>query len=96
MRQIDEIKLRTVTITADTGGFPAQAVTTKTVYADIKDVRQSEFYQAAAIGKRVDIVFVINDDEWNGETEIEYGGSVYAVTRKQPWRGRTELTCTRM
>lgn len=93
---INEIKLRTLTITADSGGFPTQTVVTKTVYADIKDVRQSEFYQAGASGKKVDIVFVINEDEWNGETEVEYLSSVYTVTRKQNWKGRVELVCTRM
>lgn len=93
---INEIKLRTLTITADSGGFPTQGVDTKTVYADVRDVRQSEFYQADAAGKRVDIVFVINSDEWNGATEVEYDSVVYNIARKQNWRGRVELTCSRM
>ncbi len=96
MRQIDEVKLRTLTITADGGGFPSQTVVTKTVYADIKDVRQSEFYAADAAGKRVDIVLVINNDEWNGATEVEYDSAVYTIVRKQNWHGKVELTCARM
>jgi SPP1 family predicted phage head-tail adaptor len=71
-------------------------VTEKTVYADIKSVRQSEFYAAEASGKKVDLVFVVNADEWNGATEIEYGSLVYSVVRAQDWKGRTELTCSRM
>lgn len=97
MRQIDEVKLRTLTITADTGGFPTQTVTTRTVYADKKSVRQSEFYAADAAGKRVDIVFVINADEWLGETELEHEGLIYTVARSyQVGLGRVELTCARM
>ena len=46
--------------------------------------------------KKVDLVFVVNADEWNGATEIEYGSLVYSVVRAQDWKGRTELTCSRM
>lgn len=92
----DVIKLRTLSITSDAAGFSSTAVTEKTVYADIKSVRQSEFYAAEAIGKKVDLVFVVNADEWNGATEIEYGSLVYSVVRAQDWKGRTELTCSRM
>ena len=92
----DVIKLRTLSITPDAAGFSSTAVTEKTVYADIKSVRQSEFYAAEASGKKVDLVFVVNADEWNGATEIEYGSLVYSVVRAQDWKGRTELTCSRM
>ena len=92
----DVIKLRTLSVTSDAGGFSSTVVATKTVYADIKDVRQSEFYAANASGKRVDIVFVVNDDEWNGATEVEYDSAVYTIVRKQNWHGKVELTCARM
>jgi len=92
----DVIKLRTLSVTSDAGGFSSTVVAEKTVYADIKSVRQSEFYAAEASGKKVDLVFVVNADEWNGATEIEYGSLVYSVVRAQDWKGRTELTCSRM
>lgn len=92
----DVIKLRTLSITSDAAGFSSTAVTEKTVYADIKSVRQSEFYAAEASGKKVDLVFVVNADEWNGATEIEYRSLVYSVVRAQNWKGRIELTCSRM
>ena len=92
----DVIKLRTLSVTSDAGGFSSTVVTEKTVYADIKSVRQSEFYAAEASGKKVDLVFVVNADEWNGATEIEYESLVYSVVRAQDWKGRTELTCSRM
>lgn len=92
-----EIKLRAVTVTADSGGAPSKAVTTTTVYADEKSVRQSEFYAAEAKGKRLDVVLVINADEWNGATEVEHKGVVYEIVRAyQAGLGRVELTCARM
>ena len=36
-----------------------------------KSVRQSEYYAADAQGKRLDMVLVINADDWNGATEVE-------------------------
>lgn len=92
----DVIKLRTLTISTDISGFKATTASTKTIFAEIKDVRQSEFYAADAVGKKVDIVFVINPEEWNGATEVEYDSVNYSIVRKQNWHGRVELTCTRM
>jgi SPP1 family predicted phage head-tail adaptor len=97
MRMIEEIKLRTLTITADAGGFPTQTVATKTVYAEKKSVRQSEFFQADASGRKAEIVFVVNADEFGNETEVEFGGVVYSIYRTyQAGLGRVELYCQRM
>jgi SPP1 family predicted phage head-tail adaptor len=90
------IKLRTLTVTADSGGFPSEAVSTVEVYADTKSVRQTEYYAADANGKRLDTVLVINADEWNGATEAELNGVVYEIVRAyQVGLGRVELTCAR-
>ena len=67
-----------------------------TADAKIDDIRQSEFYAADAVGKKVDVVFIINPEEWNGATEVEYDSAIYSIVRKQSWHGRVELTCTRM
>ena len=96
MRMEHVVKLRTVTVTADTGGFPTKAVSTVDVFADMKSVRQSEFYAANANGKRLDNVLVINADDWNGATEVELNGVVYSIERAyQVGLGRVELTCSR-
>ena len=71
MRMDKIVKLRTLTVTSDSGGFPSKSVSTVEVYADTKSVRQSEYYAADAKGKRLELVLVINADDWNGATEAE-------------------------
>ena len=96
MRMEHVVKLRTLTVTADSDGFPSKSVNTMEVYADQKSVRQSEYYAADAQGKRLDMVLVINADDWNGATEVEYNNTVYNIERAyQVGLGRIELTCAR-
>ena len=96
MRMEHVVKLRTITVTSDSGGFPSKSVSTMEVYADQKSVRQSEYYAADAQGKRLDMVLVINADDWNGATEVEYNSVVYNIERAyQVGLGRVELTCSR-
>ena len=96
MRMEHVVKLRTITVTSDSGGFPSKSVSTMEVYADQKSVRQSEYYAADAQGKRLDMVLVINADDWNGATEVEYNNTVYNIERAyQVGLGRVELTCAR-
>ena len=96
MRMEHVVKLRTITVTSDSGGFPSKSVSTMEVYADQKSVRQSEYYAADAQGKRLDMVLVINADDWNGATEVEYNSVVYNIERAyQVGLGRVELTCAR-
>lgn len=89
------VKLRTVTVTADSGGFASDSVSTVTVYADKLSVRQSEFYAANAVGKSLELVLRINADDWNGATEVEFNGAVYEIVRAYTKAGRVELTCAR-
>lgn len=108
MRMLDEIVLRKVTRTQSASGYPVETVAETAVYADVMSVKRSEFYSAGATGVRADIAFVINADEYDGQTEVEYGGSVYNVVRtyqmaesRTPARSyggeinRIELTCAR-
>lgn len=96
MRMDKIVKLRTLTTTSDSGGFPSKSVSTVEVYADTKSVRQSEYYAADAKGKRLELVLVINADDWNGATEAELNGVVYTIERAyQKGLVRVELTCAR-
>lgn len=108
MRMLDEIKLRTVTKTPGAGGYVSESVSASTVYADVMSVKRSEFYAAGAAGMKADIVFVVNADEYAGQTEVEYDGKIYKVVRTyqlaesrtsaRSYRGdinRIELTCAR-
>lgn len=51
------------------------------VIAMKKSVRQSEFYQAAAIGLKPEITFVTWSFEYKGELEIEHEGKKYRIIR---------------
>lgn len=108
MRMLDEITLRAITRTQSASGYPVETVTETTVYADVMSVKRSEFYSAGAAGMRADIVFIINADEYDGQTEIEYNGSIYNVVRTYQMAesrtsantyggdiNRIELTCAR-
>ena len=81
MRMLDEIVLRAKTTTQYARGYSVEAVTERLVYADVLSVTRAEHYAAQGAGTRADVVFVVSVDEYCGETEVEYGGKVYDVTR---------------
>ena len=91
----DRIKLRTVTSTF-VDGIYTDTATTKEVWADVQSAKRSEFYSALSAGQRVDIVFVVNTDDYTEQTEVEYRSKVYKVLRVyQTTPDYIELTCTR-
>lgn len=54
----------------------------KTVFASLKSISQSEFYQAQAVGLRPEVKFILA--EW-----LDYGGE--KVVRYTPFGSQTEL-----
>lgn len=96
MRMLDEIALLGVARTQDANGYPVESPSTRTVYADIRSVGYREFYAAQADVNRPEIIFLINPDEYDGQTKVAYGGKNYRVIRPYtPPRGYTELHCVR-
>lgn len=95
MRMTDEIIL--VSLTAGTGSLSGPPVRTETTaYADVMSIGSAEFWRADASGKRMDIKFAINPDEYAGQMEVRYGGVTYGVVRTYlPPRGYQELYCAR-
>lgn len=90
------LTLRAVTTTSDANAKAVQSVTSTDVFAEPKGVKRGEFYAAQANGRRIDAVFEVNTDEYNGQTEAVYSGITYDITRTYPVSlGRTELICTR-
>lgn len=71
---------------------------TKTnVYTTKKSVRQTEFYQSAGAGIRLEVVFEIHSFEYNGETLVEFEGKRYIVERSFDKNSDTvELICRRL
>lgn len=70
--------------------------TPRTVFANKKSVRQSEFYQAMAAGMKPEIVFEVMVADYNEEPKVKYGDDkYYRVIRTYSANGeRIELVCT--
>ena len=66
----------------------------RTIFANVKSVRQSEFYAAQTAGKKPEIVLVVRAAEYAGEEKIEYNGEEYYFIRCFSKNGELlELVC---
>ena len=68
---------KTVNDIGDTISVPVE----RKVYVDSKSARQSEFYQAQAVGLRAEIMFEMRRTEYNGEQRIKYDEEEYDIIR---------------
>ena len=67
------------------------------VFCNIKSVRASEFYNAANVGLKPELVFVIHPYEYSGEKKVKFNGKEYRVIRTyQVNSEEIELTCERV
>jgi SPP1 family predicted phage head-tail adaptor len=91
----DVIELISSTAGKNLNGFPtASSETFKQVFANKKSATRSEFYQAAAAGMKVDIVFEIRLVDYSGEKEIRYNSKRHKVIRTYETGGdNIELSC---
>lgn len=63
-------------------------------YAEVKSIRQSEAYQAAAVGLKVEIMCVIWNFEYNKEEYLIYNDIEYKISRTYITdEEKIELTC---
>ena len=96
MRMLDEITLIAKITTQGSDGYPTETTTSTTVYADVRSVGYREFYSAQADTMRAEIVFLVNPDDYDGQTQLTYGSKKYHVIRTYTApRGYTELHCAR-
>lgn len=51
------------------------------VYAEIKSISQSEFYQAKGAGLKAEIKFILYESEYDHETKLLYNDMQYEVIR---------------
>ena len=94
MRMDEQLVLIDTVTTVNDVGIPVLTETKTTVWADKLSAKRSEHYAANAAGIRVDIVFSVNADDYDGQTEVEWNSTKYNVVRSyQAGRGRVELTC---
>lgn len=91
----ERIKLRAVT-TTNVGGFPQTYISETSIWADKKSVKRTEYYQAAAAGKKIDVVLAVNAIDFNDQTELEYNNAIYNIERTyQVKNDIVELSCVR-
>lgn len=92
----DVIKIVYIAETVDDEGYPTEGeVKTEEIFATKKSVRSSEFYQAASIGKAVQVVFEIHTFEFvEGAKYIEFNNKRYAIVRDYENGEITEVVCT--
>lgn len=87
--------------TVDEYGDTIVTETERTVFAELKSIGQSEFYQAQAVGLKPEIKFVLPDFlEYNNEKKLKYAPfnaeeEVYTVIRTYRNNNELELVCKR-
>lgn len=89
------IRLLDNTVTSSATGFQTRnKVKGREVYARIGGVTRSEFYAAAAAGKKPAAVFVVSEADYMNEALLIYDGKRYRVLKSYPLPNRKiELTC---
>ncbi len=82
--------------TSDDRGNPIYTSKKRRIYAQKKSVRQSEFFQAAAVGFKPEIVLEINSFEYENEEQCILEGKLFRIYRAYPIKNaeRTELYLT--
>lgn len=95
------ITLIAETYTVDEYGDTVATPTERTIFAEVKSIGQSEFYQAQAVGLKPEIKFVIADfADYQNEKLLKYtpfGGTedTYTVLRTYRTNNRLEIVCKR-
>lgn len=75
-------------------GEPIRTLTWTEVFANKKSVRQSEFYSAANVGLKPEIVFEVRSVELDGHDKVEFSGKEYSLIRTYDKGEITELVCS--
>lgn len=73
-------------------GEPVHTFTWRTVFANKKGVRMSEFYKAANTALRPELSFEVRSEEFNNDERLRYDGQEYAIIRTYDRGEITELT----
>lgn len=95
------ITLMKETNTVNDYGDTVQTFTERTVFAEVKSIGQTEFYQAEAVGLKPEIKFLIADfADYEGEKQLKYtpfGGTeqIYTVLRTYRNKINLEIVCAR-
>ena len=97
----DIITLKKESNTVNKYGDTVKSFTSRTIYAEVKSIGQSEFYQAQAVGLKPEIKFIIADFlDYEGEKILSYtpyGGVAedYTIIRTYRTGLNLEIVCKR-
>lgn len=93
----DVIKLIQTTISTtrnSVGDYPVVR-TDREVFAGVRSIGTKEFYEAATVGLKPEVKFILQDyEDYEGEKELAYNGVRYQIIRT--FRGMNnllEITC---
>ena len=95
------IKLVATTKSVDDYGDTIEQYTERTVFAELRSIGQSEFYQAQEVGLKPEIKFVLADFlEYKNEMIVKYqpygaDEEIYSVLRTYRNNNELELVCKR-
>lgn len=94
MRMYNEvIKLRSYTESVNDYGIPTRTTTDRQVFAQLRSIGQTEFYQAQADGLKPTFKFVLADYyDYQDEKEVVYNSKVYNVLRTYRDHNKIEIT----
>lgn len=93
----DVIKLITTTVstTSNTYGDKEVVRTAREVFAGVASVGYKEFYEAATVGLKPELKFILQDyEDYDNEKELAYNGVRYQIIRTyRTQNNMLELTC---
>lgn len=93
-REVIEL-IELITVPDGVGGYTETEIV-RTVFADKKSIRSSEFYQAHAVGLKPELNLIIRQIEYNGESRVRWNDKVYDVLRTYSKNDELiELTCAK-
>lgn len=101
MKCNDVITLKKETNTVNEYGDTVKTFESRQVFAEVKSISQSEFYQAQAVGLKPEIKFVISDfADYQGEKILSYApygqdSEDYTILRTFRNKINLEIVCRR-
>lgn len=91
----DVVTLKAVTEGRDADGFPKEAITETTIYADVSSTKRSEFYAARQAGISLALTVKLRAADYDGQERLSYEGKEYKVERAYTEaREYYELNCS--
>lgn len=90
----DTIDLTAITTSTDDVGDPIEVEVKTTVFCNKKSIRQSEFYQALAIGLKPELMFEVRVMDYAEQEWLYFNSKKYQIIRTFTKNDETiELVC---